>query len=253
MNPKAYRFRRLVAGAIDWNVSWLPAFLICMLLLPLVTDGKLPIPVLIPFILSFPVLFLFRERLFKGRSLGNRLMKLIVLDRRSLQPLPQSALKTRNMMFLFLNGLEILLLLTTGATLGDRAVAAVVVHQDEIPTEPPQRVPANTRTILITVLAVMAGITLFVGVIFLSLETVKDEPHYALAYDYLLESEAFVRLDAEADDVRLTGYSRNTTTRNGVTETEASFTFLVKGRQLVVICHPDGESWYVCKECTQFR
>ncbi len=253
MNPKNYRFRRFIALVIDWNICAIPAFLFCRLLYPLVVDGKLPIPVLIPFMVSYPVLFLFRERLFKGRSLGNRIMKLVVLDRRTLQPLSPSALKTRNMMFLFLSVLDLLLLLTTGSSLGDRAVAAVVVPQDEIPTEPPRKEPANTKTILATVLAVVVGISLFIGMILLSLERVKEEPHYALAHDYLLQSEAFYQLDAEEDQIRLTGYSRNTYTRNGITDTDASFTFQVKGHPFIVICHPTEDGWYICEECTQFR
>jgi len=253
MKIKTYRFRRFVAGAIDWNLSCLPAFLVCLLLFPLVAEGKFPIPLLIPIILSFPVLFLFREQLFKGRSLGNRLMKLIVLDRRNLQPLSASALRTRNLMFLFLNGLEILLLLATGATLGDRAVEALVVREDEIPAESPQRTSATARTILVTVLAVILGIALLVGIVMLSLESVKDEPHYALAYEYLISSDAYAQLDAQEDQIRLRGYSYNSTVRNGVAETAASFTFLIDRHQMVVTCHLKDECWYVCTDCTNFR
>lgn len=252
MQHKTNRFRRLLALLIDWNISWLPAFLVGMLLLPLVTAGRFPIPLLIPVIVSFPLLFLFRDRLFRGRSLGNRIMKLVVLDRRTLQPLSKSSLTTRNLLFLFLGGLEPLLLLTTGATLGDRAVAALVVHQDEIPTEPPQRTPANTKTILVTVVAVILGIALFVGLILLSLEQVKEEPHYTLAYEYLLSSETFAALGGEEHSIRFSGYSQSTSMVDGVAETKAVFTFMIKGQSLDVTCHEDDTGWYVCRECTHF-
>ena len=257
MTPKSCRFRRFIAIFIDWNLSFLPCLLVCAFLVPLVMEGKLPVPLLIPFILSGPVLFLFRELLGKGRSLGNRLMKLVVLNRRTLQPLSASAMKTRNILFLFFGGPELLFLLTTGATLGDRAVAALVVHQDEIPTQPLQRQPTNGKTIFTAVLSVILAaalvVTLLLGIVFLALDTVKDEPHYQLAYRYLLGSETFAQLDAEESHIRLTGYSSNTTITNGEKNTMVRFTFLVKGHQLVVVCHPDGEDWYICEECTIFR
>lgn len=253
MKPKAYRFRRLLAKAIDWNLCCLPGFLACGLLFPSVAEGKLPIPLLIPFMVSFLVLFPFLDRLFRGRSPGNRLMKLVVLDRRNLQPLSTSALTTRNVLFLFLSGLDILLLLTTGATLGDRAVGAIVVHQNGNPADLSYHEPANRKSILVTVLAVAAGFVLLLGVVFFALESVKDEPHYAMAYSYLLESETFARLDAEPDNVRLSGYSQSTTIQNGIRETQASFTFQIGRHQLVVVCHQDGENWYVCEECTPWR
>lgn len=253
MKPIPYRFRRMAAIFIDWNLCCLPALLICGFLSPFVAEGNLPVPILLPFLLSFPVLFLFRERLFRGRSLGNRLMKLVVLDRRSLQPLTSSALTTRSIMFLFLSGLEILLLLTTGSTLGDRAVAALVLHQDDIPENPPQPTPTSGRQALVTILAFVLGIVVLMGVIFLALERVKDEPHYALAYSYLMESEAIAQLDAQPEDVRLSGYSQSSSIRNGVSETKAAFTFQVQGQQFTVVCHWDGNSWYICEECTLFH
>jgi hypothetical protein len=74
-----------------------------------------------------------------------------------------------------------------------------------------------------------------------------------MAYSYLLESEAFARLGAEAEDIRLSGYSQSTTIQNGIRETQASFTFQIGRHQLVVVCHQDGENWYVCEECTPWR
>lgn len=251
MKQKTYRFRRLAAIGIDWNLAGLPAILLSVLLVPLIERGLHP-AVLLPIWLAFPVLFLNRDRLFKGRSPGNRLMKLTVLDRRTLQPLSGKSMATRNLFF-FLGGLDLFVLLITGSTLGDRAVAALVVPLDEIPDEPPRHVPATKKSFLKTVLIVAVCLALFIGFIFVLLETVKDEPHYAVAYSYLLESEAFANLGAEPEDALLTGFSHSSTTRNGITETEAVFTFQVKGNQLVITCHPQGEVWYVCKECTVFR
>lgn len=251
MKQKTYRFRRLAAIIIDWNLACLPTLLLTVLLMPLFQKGLPPV-LLLPVMLAFPVLFLHRDRLFRGRSPGNRLLKLTVLDRRTLQPLGSTSLVTRNL-FILLGGLDILVLLITGSTLGDRTVAALVVPLDEIPAEPPQRTPATKKSFLKAVLIVVLCLALFIGFILAILETVKDEPHYAAAYSYLLDSEAFAQLGAEPDDALLTGFSRNSTTRNGITETEAVFTFQVKGHQLIVVCHLQGEDWYVCEECTAFR
>ena len=251
MKKKTYRIRRFIAIAIDWNLAGLPCMITCALLMPLVEKGLHP-ALMIPVILTYPLLFLHRDRLFKGRSPGNRLTGLTVLDRRTLHPLDKKALVARNLFFL-LGGIDLFALMLTGSTLGDRAVAALVVPVDQIPEEPPKREPADKKTVAKTILLVVLGLAFFFGIIFAALESVKDEPHYAAAHSYLLESEAFAQLGGDPDQVLLTGFSLNHITRNGVTETEASFTFQVKGRALSVICHPQGEDWYVCKECTNFR
>ncbi len=253
METKTCRIRRILAFVIDWNLSGLPAFLSCLLLLPLVAAEKLPIPVMILFMISFPVLFLFRERLFRGRSPGKRLMKLVILDRRTLQPLNPGSLTTRNMMLLFLSGLEALMLITTGSTLGDRAVGALVVREHEIPAEPPRRTPSSGKSALKIVIAVLLVIALFVGIVLAALESVKDEPHYALAHSYLLKSESFGLLDAQPGNIRFTGYEKNSSLVDGEREVTATFTFQVKGRIFEVICHGDESGWYVCEDCTRFQ
>lgn len=251
MKQKTYRFRRFLATTIDWNLAGLPALIATLILLPL-TDQTLIAVLLIPLITAFPFLFLHRDRLFKGRSPGNRIMKLVVLERRTLQPLTGKALVTRNLFFL-LGGLDMLLLLVTGTTLGDRTVGALVVPEDEIPTEPPQRTRATPKSALKVVLVVALCFLLFIGIVQISLHNVKDEPHYAVAHSYLVNSEAFRQLEAEEDDIRFTGFSRSSTTRNGATETEAVFTFQVKGYTFTVTCHLDSNDWYVCHDCTRFQ
>lgn len=99
MKRKTYRFRRLAAIIIDWNLARLPTIILSALLMPLFKKGLHPL-IFIPIWIVFPVLFLHRDRLFKGRSPGNRLMKLTVLDRRTLQPLPEKSMATRNLFFL---------------------------------------------------------------------------------------------------------------------------------------------------------
>lgn len=251
MNQKTYRFRRFLATAIDWNLAGLPALIGTLILLPLADKSWMAI-IVTPLIIAFPILFLHRDQLFKGRSPGNRLVKLVVLNRRTLQPLTGKALVTRNLFFL-LGGLDLLVLLVSGTTLGDRTVGALVVPEDQIPAEPPQRTRPTFKSALKVVLILVLCITLFIGIVQLSLNSVKDEPHYALAHSYLVNSEAFRQLEAEEADIRLNGYSRNTTTRNGVTETKAVFTFQVKGYTLTVTCHENNTGWYVCQDCTRFQ
>lgn len=248
MKRETYRFRQFAAFFIDWNLAGLPSLVLCALLILPIKKGLHPIAV-VPVILAFPVLFLNRDRLFRGRSPGNRLMNLVVLDRRTLQPLTGKALVTRNLFFLF-GGLDVLLLLLTGTTLGDRSVAALVVPEDRIPDTPPRRAPADKKTILRIVTAVVLCFALFLGMIQLLLNRVKDEPHYALAHSFLLESEALAQLGAEADDVRLTGYNRQTVTHSSTTVITAAFTFYVKGHQLTVVCTDAGEGWYVNRDLT---
>ena len=77
--------RRIIAWIIDWNLSGLP----CMLFLALNPDfahyptlqntGVALLFVLLVFL--YPVLFVFRDVIFNGRSVGKRIFGLYVLEK----------------------------------------------------------------------------------------------------------------------------------------------------------------------------
>ena len=82
--------RRFFAFLIDWNLCGVPAILISFLitdtdtlLRPSVEKTGFILLFLVAFF-SFPVLVLFRDAIFKGRSIGNRIFGLVIIDKKYL-------------------------------------------------------------------------------------------------------------------------------------------------------------------------
>lgn len=253
MPEKSVRFKRLLAAAIDWNLFGLPAVIFACLFRDHL-ENPLTLIVLLPLMIAFPVGFVLRDLLFRGRSIGKRILGLTILNRRTLEPLTGSYLATRNLFFpLFL--LDVIVLLASGSSLGDHSVGAIVVPCDQIPEIPVAEVRQadGKKTVLSIVTAVVVFIALLYGITFLALENVKEEAHYQLAYSYLISSEAFAGMEADPSDVKLTGFHSNTSIVNGEKDARVTFTFQIHGRAIPVICHENAEGWYVCTDCTQFQ
>lgn len=253
MPGKSVRFKRLLAALIDWNLSALPALVFALVFRNQMDQSWIWF-LLVPLIIAFPVCFVLRDFLFRGRSIGKRLFNLTILDRRTLQPLTAKQLVTRNLLFI-LYFLDVIVLLISGSSLGDRAVGALVVPMDQIPEAPvPRRTGTGTKKTVISVIAAtVAFFAALYGIVYWALERVKEEPLYQLAHSYLTESETFAQMDAEPSDAKLTGYHAQSSIINGVTDKQVTFTFQVQGQTLEVICHEDDDGWYVCGECTDFE
>ena len=76
-----------------------------------------------------------------------------------------------------------------------------------------------------------------------------------MAYEYVVNSETFAELGIEEDDLRFNSYSYRMSTDadgNKVYEAEYGFTVGFK-KNFTVILHKDGETWYVCEDCTHFE
>ena len=87
------------------------------------------------------------------------------------------------------------------------------------------------------------------------LDAAKKQENYQIAYSYLVDSDAFAEMQADESQITLTGYSAETRIGNDEDSPSAvvTFTFVVRGQQYRVVCHKDGEMWYVCNDCTAFR
>ena len=82
----------------------------------------------------------------------------------------------------------------------------------------------------------------------------KDSEEYQMAYTYLVESERFSELGLSEEDVKLVSSSTFHTIKNGKEYHETEFGFKVGFlRQFYVICHDEGDGWFVCTECTEFQ
>lgn len=119
----------------------------------------------------------------------------------------------------------------------------------------------DRKTAVIILLAVLLPVTAFLGfiglifgIVFGTLNRVKETEEYDLAYSYLVNSETFEELDAEESDVKLRGYSFVTDYHGGDSHRNRSeFRFRVDGRTFIVVCHKDaGDEDFVCVECTNF-
>ena len=119
--------------------------------------------------------------------------------------------------------------------------------------------PLGKKTVIAIVCAIIASAILFAGTIVLvvltALDLSKDTPEYQLGYSYLIESDKFAELGLTEDDIRFNSYRRNITTNaDGVKTVNVELGFRIGfGRSMYVICHDDGEGWYVCEECTKFE
>jgi uncharacterized protein YxeA len=200
-----------------------------------------------------------RDYLFDGASIGKRIMKLRVVDAYTLSKPSAEQLIYRGL-FLFLYLLDGLFLMVSGRSLGERATHTVVLQERQLASAVPYDRPTpsrkTTKKRICKVIAIVLGIfiTMFL-IISIALNAVKKQENYQIAYAYLTSSDAYVEIQADESQIKLTGYSSSTKLdgSGNPESTVATFTFFVQGRQYQVVCHKDGDTWYVCNECTAFQ
>ena len=276
-NTAGTKARRIVAWVIDWNIIGIAVLLLISVFMSNVTGAAEPSSpsltlMLLFLMLLYPICFVLRDVVFGSCSLGKRIMGLTVLSKQTGNTPKGSQLFLRNI-FLFLAHVDAIVMLATGLSLGDRVAHVVVVAKKDLEnTNESTSCAKNIKTInqysakhvssgrkktvrniCIAVVAVVVFICMLVAAIFISLEGKKETEEYKLAYAYLVESETFAELGIEEDDVRLLSYNKTTTTQNGKTLSEVQFGFRIGFlRRANVVCHNEGNGWYVCSECTGF-
>lgn len=126
------KLKRILSWIIDWNISGVPAFLYALIFGEMAKEqGVNPVAMLLfaLFVLSFPVLFVFRDVIFKGRSIAKRIFKLKIVDTRTNEPPSRQNLIVRNLFF-FIYPIEGIMLIATNKTLGDMATYTTVTKID---------------------------------------------------------------------------------------------------------------------------
>jgi len=253
MESTTNRARRILAYVIDMAICYIPVVLFTLL-------AQIPFLAGISFsfaivgVITFFAVFILRDYLFGGRSIGKRLFKLYVVDAASLSAATAKQLIVKNL-FLFLTMFDILFFIVSGRSLGERATSTAVLHAQQLPGAPTRAAAPVKKRIAVAAAIVLCVSVPMALVISLSLGAAKKQENYRVAHAYLLGSEAFAQTQAEESQVTLTGYSSSVRT-GAETDPEATvvaFIFLVRGQQFQVVCHPDGEQWYVCSECTAFQ
>lgn len=226
------RMRRLLAYIVDMNLFALLIFLLMGITLLIPEEGFALVGGITVFI-GLASLHC-RDWLLSGRSIGKRLLGLSVVDRATGDPATGKQLFRKGFCFMFLP-FDAFLLLLTGRSLGERISDTAVI---------PKKAPAPIvpkRFYKLIAVSLAAGLFLGFG-IGLGLNAAKENKSYARSLDYLADTMLIT------EEPRLTGFSSST---HGTQQTH-SYSFLIDGRAVTVICHPQTDgSWAVCTECTE--
>lgn len=263
-------FKRIIAFLIDWNIIMAAAsFVIFFVILIASTLPSTSVISILLFIFLFflilaPfVLFVLRDVVFKGHSLGKRIFKLKVYDKDTLQPANQKQLFLRNIFF-FICQIDAIILLVTKSSLGDTVAKTIVLPEQELEayklqlnetscTDAPIKKKKQLKQILTICAIIIACIIAFIGFIQIVLNISKNSEEYKVAYSYFIESETFKQLGADESEIRFNQHSIHSETSNGKTVSSAKLGFTVKHKTFTVICHKENNTWVVCKHCTNFE
>lgn len=265
------RLRRLLANLIDGLIAVIPYFILMAVIVFLsfknngqVAPGKSMIPALIGMplmFLSIIALHLFRDVIAKGRSLGCRATGLIVLNENTGERAHAKQLILRNVLIMA-GSVDDIVMLITGRSLGDRVAQTITVSRKQAEelqgyiNEPTTSPPVFTdpkknikSVVLIVVLWCLLPVIFFVSLFAIIHHQMTTSEHYLVAQEYLYNSKAFQRAGADADDVSCISNSVN----GNIDSADATLVFSVDGEHYTVICHKEGDTWKVCKDCTEFE
>lgn len=259
------RIKRVIAFIIDWNICLLPALAVAFALNRVMSheEGQSIILILL-FLLSMLLslaLIATRDFIFGGRSLGKRIVGLAVVDKNTLQNPSFVKLLFRGVFFFILQ-IDGIIMLVSGNSISDMAFGTYVVSKKElavmkgeIPSEQIERKNLSPIKVIIIVAALfLVFVILLVGIIFASLNAKKGSEEYAVAYEYLVNSETFKASGADPQKLFMNSYSANTYYYNGVPEKTVEFGFK-NGifNSYTVVCHYENGAWVVCEDCTNFK
>ena len=274
-NNLGVKFRRVGAAIFDWVLSG-AVLMLAMSVIAAFTSSlvieEVPYVLMIIIILSFPALFILRDVMWRGRSVGKRVFGLTVIDNKSGEIAKTSQRFVRNL-FMFILHIDVLVMLITGRSIGDRVANTAVVSKknydkaclinpDEINAEDVNqygmKLSANkkgkAKSVLLVILIIFLFFMAFYGLIRIVLETAKDSDEYKLAYAYLIESEVFAEAGISEDRIDFRQYNSSTyTDENGLEHCDAELGFKIKGKMYYVICHRVNGEWSICEECTNFE
>ncbi len=255
-SPLSIRLRRCLAWAIDWNIYGIVVLILSGITFAIsrVTGVEALGLLIIPIFLMWFVLFIRRDVTWGSRSIGKRIMKLRVIDRNTGVDASKKQRSVRGRA-LFIVVIDVLFLLISGYSLGDRfGKTAVVEETFTIPGADSEMVQVKInrkKAMLIGISIVVAFIMLVVVVIHVALNSVKKSQEYTIAYDYLVSSMYFDYYDLEEDDVTLTSYSASTNGSTGIRE--AKLTFKVDDKLVVVYCIYENGAWSVSESASRLN
>ena len=126
------RIRRIIAWIIDWNLSGLRCLLYTTIFMDMFKQPSFQnigyILVFMLLVFLYPITFVFRDVIFKGRSIGKRIFRLYVLDKNTNEP-PSIKQKIIRNLFFFIYPIDGIILIATKESIGDKAVNTIVVKK----------------------------------------------------------------------------------------------------------------------------
>ena len=97
------RIRRIIAWIIDWNLSGLPCLIYTTIFMDVFKRPSIQsmgyILIFMILVFLYPVTFVFRDVIFKGRSIGKRIFGLYVLDKNTNESASVKQRIIRNLFF----------------------------------------------------------------------------------------------------------------------------------------------------------
>lgn len=241
---KPARFRRFAAFWIDLFLTLLSIVLLAPLSSLLGDSGNMML--VMSFAMLIPLMLFFcRDFLLNGRSLGKRIMGLAVVDNETGDP-PSAKKLLVKAIFLFFYFFDGLFLIFSGKSLAERASNTIVIRSRAASG------PLSWKRWIVALAVSLAFVFALSSLMSFAMNAAKKAESYPVAQDYLTSSSAFAALDADPDDVSLTGFSFSTRYESGEAVTENAFTFRIQSRTFTVVCHPMEGDWYVCPDCTEF-
>lgn len=122
-------WKRIVAAVIDWNLCGMPALIYSFIFRAVVRSHGISLVIGVLFfffVLSFFVLFVFRNVIFGGRSIGKRLLGLYIVDKKTNELPSKQKLVIRNL-FLFIYPIDAIFLIVNKQSIGDMATETAVI------------------------------------------------------------------------------------------------------------------------------
>ena len=258
MENKSNRARRLFAFLIDFTFLYISS-IVSTVVLQLPLSGYFSMFVVSIVVIASFVVFLLRDYLFNGRSIGKRILKLRVVDADTLSAPSSKQLIVRNLFF-FLYPVDCLSLISSGKSLGEKATCTVVLHEQQFLSADSPEISRQSGTSVKKRINVAATVVLCISIplfliISFALDAVKKQENYQIAHAYLVGSKVYAEMQVDESQIALVGHSLSTKidSDGDTASTVATFTFLIRGQQYQVVCHQNRDIWYVCNDCTDFQ
>ena len=268
-NTFVVKIKRIVAFLLDWNILGFSVMLPLSFIMISINKGNTTIGALLflGMILLYPVCVALRDVIFGGRSLGKRIMGLVVVDKATGEKPNIGKLILRGIFF-FLMYIDGIILLVSGKSVGDIVAGTVVIPKKvgqaedfdktdsakikEINTYKPPKDKSHTKIILLVVGIIAMFVAVIIIIVISALNAAKKTEEYAIAYSYLVNSDEFKESGASVENIRLNGYSSTQSVTDNGTIKQTTFTFYAEGESYEISLVYRDNVWIIDKIATTF-